>query len=577
MERSEISELRHELESGAIAKLYVVQPGKGPYHVTAIGAEGNESRFLVPEVLLPSLIQLADSHGIPMQSDAAQSRSVEWLAENWLSLFMVITCLISLVGFQSFQKKMGLMSKMAVKPQHSARRFQDVAGVGSAKQRLLELVSFLKEPKRYGKLGGKLPHGILLVGPPGTGKTLLAEAVAGEAGVPVFVVSGSEFVEMYAGLGAARVRELFAAAKKVAPCIIFIDELDALGSKRTMSGSGNGQENNQTLNQLLVEMAGFGANAGIIVLAATNRPDTLDKALTRPGRFDERIEVSLPTIAERRSILEVVIQREHIPTGNDVDLDLVARATAGFSGADIVALMNRAAVSAGAAEATAVTLRHIEDARDAMLIGVPGSLEIFERLPQVHQRASYHEAGHAVLAFILPDATLGQPELYSASVGKIGRTLGRVVRIPIHDLEFHTLRSLIAELAIILGGRVGEELREGATRAEISAGAEDDLRFASDLARRMVLQLGLGSRLGLANYSAGAESPVSLRELDPQTAREAHLDIADLLSAAHETAMATISANRWFFEAVVLELMTGKRLTLLDMKRIYDSAHVGSH
>src|SRR5437016_604417 len=364
--------------------------------------------------------------------------------------------------------------------------FKDVAGVDEAKEELREIIEFLREAQKFQKLGGRIPKGVLLVGPPGTGKTLLARAVAGEANVPFFSISGSDFVEMFVGVGASRVRDLFEQGKKNAPCIIFIDEIDAVGRHRGAGLGGGHDEREQTLNQLLVEMDGFESNEGVILMAATNRPDVLDPALLRPGRFDRRVVVSRPDVRGREEILRVHTRK--IPLADDVDLSVLARGTPGFSGADLANMVNEAALSAARQNRKAVLQYDFELAKDKVLMGVEGkSLILSEEEKEV---TAYHEAGHALVAAKLPKSD----PVHKVTIIPRGMALGVTMQLPIDDKHNYTKEYLETEIAIMMGGRIAEELVFGPEK--VTTGAAQDIQQATNIARRMVTQFGMSAVIG---------------------------------------------------------------------------------
>ena len=364
--------------------------------------------------------------------------------------------------------------------------FTDVAGVDEAKEDLHEIVDFLKDPKKFQKLGGKIPTGCLLVGPPGTGKTLLARAVAGEAAVPFFTISGSDFVEMFVGVGASRVRDMFAQAKKQAPCIIFIDEIDAVGRHRGAGLGGGNDEREQTLNQLLVEMDGFSDNQGVIVVAATNRPDVLDPALLRPGRFDRQITVPTPDIKGRDEILTV--HSKNMPMGPDVDLHVIARGTPGFAGADLANILNEGALLAARKNHNIITMADLEEARDKVMMGAERKSMIMK--DDEKELTAYHEGGHALVTIYMP----ASDPIHKATIIPRGRALGMVMRLPESDRFSATRERLKADIAVAMGGRVAEELIFG--HEKVTSGASSDIKMATSLARNMVTQWGLSDVIG---------------------------------------------------------------------------------
>ena len=369
--------------------------------------------------------------------------------------------------------------------------FEDVAGVDEAKEDLQEIVEFLRDPQKFQRLGGRIPRGVLLVGPPGTGKTLLARAIAGEAGVPFFSISGSDFVEMFVGVGASRVRDMFEQAKKNAPCIIFVDEIDAVGRHRGAGLGGGNDEREQTLNQLLVEMDGFEANEGIILIAATNRPDVLDPALMRPGRFDRQIQVPNPDFIGREKILKVHARK--VPLAPDVDLKIVARGTPGFSGADLMNLVNEAALLAARRSKRIVTSQEFEDARDKIMMGAERRTLVMT--DEEKKLTAYHEGGHALVSLNVP----GSIPIHKATIIPRGRALGMVQGLPERDQISQSYEQLVAMLAMAMGGRVAEELIFGA--AKTTSGAASDIQQATRIARAMVTQLGFSDKLGTVAYA----------------------------------------------------------------------------
>jgi cell division protease FtsH len=442
-------------------------------------------------------------------------------------------------------------------------RFTDVAGVDEAEDELKEIVEFLKNPKKYTNLGGRIPKGVLLVGPPGTGKTLLARAVAGEAGVPFFSLSGSEFVEMFVGVGAARIRDLFQQAEAKAPCIVFIDELDALGKVRVQSPMGSHEEREQTLNQLLAEMDGFDARKGVIIMAATNRPEVLDPALLRPGRFDRQVLVDKPDVRGREEILR--IHAKGVKMGPDVDLKIVAARTAGFAGADLANLVNEAALLAARNDKTAVGAKDFESAIDRLVAGLEK-----KRVMSTKERkiVAYHESGHAIVASVLP----GLDPVHKISIVQRGfGALGYTMQLPLEDRYLMTRSDLLSQLAVLLAGRTAEEI----ALREISTGAQNDLQRASDIARAMVTEFGMSDALGAVNYDGNRRA----RFLDipiahdrgvygEETAQQIDAEVKRILTDAHDTARRVLTEKRDKLEAVTarlleIEVMEGDELRQL--------------
>lgn len=373
--------------------------------------------------------------------------------------------------------------------------FKDVAGIEEAKQELQEIVEFLKSPLKFERLGGKIPKGALLIGPPGTGKTLLARAIAGEANVPFFSISGSDFVEMFVGVGASRVRDMFEQAKKASPCILFVDEIDAVGRHRGAGLGGGNDEREQTLNQLLVEMDGFEANSGIILLAATNRPDVLDPALLRPGRFDRQIYVSNPDIKGRAEILAVHVKK--VPMAPDVELEVIARGTPGFSGADLANLVNEAALLAARRNKTMVTMKDFEDAKDKVMMGTERRSLVMDDKEKL--MTAYHEAGHAICSLHLPESD----PLHKVTIIPRGRALGVTMQLPEKDKYSQSMMYLTSRLSILFGGRIAEEMILG--KEKVSTGASNDIQVATAIARKMVAEWGMSDKLGPIAYEEPQE------------------------------------------------------------------------
>jgi len=443
--------------------------------------------------------------------------------------------------------------------------FEDVAGVDEAKEDLQEIVEFLRDPQKFQRLGGRIPRGVLLVGPPGTGKTLLARAIAGEAGVPFFSISGSDFVEMFVGVGASRVRDMFEQAKKNAPCIIFVDEIDAVGRHRGAGLGGGNDEREQTLNQLLVEMDGFEANEGIILIAATNRPDVLDPALMRPGRFDRQIQVPNPDFIGREKILKVHARK--VPLAPDVDLKVVARGTPGFSGADLMNLVNEAALLAARRSKRIVTNQEFEDARDKIMMGAERRTLVMT--DEEKKLTAYHEGGHALVSLNMP----GSIPIHKATIIPRGRALGMVQGLPERDQISQSYEQLIAMLAMAMGGRVAEELIFGS--AKTTSGAASDIQQATRIARAMVTQLGFSDKLGTVAYADPQQEQFlgysigRTQTFSEQTQETIDAEVRRLVQQAYDKAKRILVDKRADLDVLANALLEFETLTGDEIKGLF--------
>ncbi len=449
--------------------------------------------------------------------------------------------------------------------------FEDVAGIDEAKEELEEIIDFLKDPGRFTKLGARIPKGVLLAGSPGTGKTLLAKAIAGEADVPFFTISGSDFVEMFVGVGASRVRDLFVQGKKNAPCIIFIDEIDAVGRHRGAGLGGGHDEREQTLNQLLVEMDGFEANEGVIIVAATNRPDVLDPALLRPGRFDRQVIVPVPDVLGRQRILEIYAKKTKMKA--DVDMEIVARGTPGFSGADLENLVNEAALMAARSGAKKIDKEMIDRAKDKIMMGAERrSMIITESEKEV---TAYHEAGHAIVARLLPDTD----PIHKVSIIPRGRALGVTMQLPTDERYTHSKKFLENTLCILFGGRVAEKL----VFNEITTGAGNDIERASNMARKMVCEWGMSEELGPLAYGKKEEQIFLGREISQHrdfsedTARKIDFEVQQIIRAANEKVVALLTENMDILKRVAEELLEEETIMLEDIEDILDELRPGQY
>ncbi len=448
--------------------------------------------------------------------------------------------------------------------------FADVAGADESKQELEEVVDFLKDPQKFSRLGGRIPKGVLLVGPPGTGKTLLAKAVAGEADVPFFSISGSDFVEMFVGVGASRVRDMFAQAKKNAPCLLFIDEIDAVGRHRGAGLGGGNDEREQTLNQLLVEMDGFDDNENVILIAATNRPDVLDPALLRPGRFDRQVTVSNPDIKGREEILKVHVRK--VPLAKDVDLAVVARGTPGFSGADLANLVNEAALLAARKNKRKVTAQDFDDAKDKVLMGNERkSMAMDEKEKML---TAYHEAGHAICSLNVKETD----PIHKATIIPRGRALGMVQQLPEKDQYSYTRAKMLSRLVILMGGRVAEELKFGYDA--VTSGASSDIAAATNLARSMVTEWGMSDTLGPVLYSENSgevflgRSVTQNKNMSEDTARLVDAEIKRLVTEGHAQATKILKEKTKDWETLAQALMEYETLTGEEIKDLLDGKKI---
>ena len=456
-------------------------------------------------------------------------------------------------------KAMGFgKSKARLLTENSSRvTFEDVAGIDEAKQELEEIVEFLKDPHKFQRLGGKIPKGCLLVGPPGTGKTLLARAIAGEANVPFFTISGSDFVEMFVGVGASRVRDMFEQGKKNAPCIIFIDEIDAVGRHRGAGLGGGNDEREQTLNQLLVEMDGFETNEGVILIAATNRPDVLDPALLRPGRFDRQVTVPNPDILGREKILKVHMRK--VPLAPDVDPRVIARGTPGFSGADLANLINEAALLAARIGKRVVTMQEFEDAKDKVMMGAERRSMVMTE--DEKKLTAYHEAGHALVGLKVPK----YDPLHKVTIIPRGRALGITMSLPERDRLSYSKLELESKLAVMYGGRVAEELVFG--KENVTTGAGNDIQQATSWARRMITEFGFSDKLGRLRYSDNEEeiflghSVTRQKNVSDKTAALIDEEVRRLIDEAEKTARVILTKDRKELEIIAKALLEYETLT----------------
>jgi len=528
-------------------------------HVEKVEVDGREYRFEIKNTMKKGRNETAITVGPSEDGNVAaellkQKVAVEYKADEnsalwWTAGTFVIPMIFLVVMFYLFMRQLQSGGGKAMSFGKSRARllneaqnkvtFADVAGIDEAKDELEEIIAFLKDPKKFQRLGGRIPKGVLMMGPPGTGKTLLARAIAGEAGVPFFSISGSDFVEMFVGVGASRVRDLFEQGKKHAPCIIFIDEIDAVGRHRGAGLGGGHDEREQTLNQLLVEMDGFESNEGVIIIAATNRPDVLDPAILRPGRFDRRITVPRPDIRGREGILAVHTKR--VPMGGDVDLQILAAGTPGFVGADLENLVNEAALLAARQDKESVTMADFELAKDKVLMGSERRSMVMSE--KERRTSAWHEAGHTLAGRFVE----GNDDVHKVSIIPRGAALGVTMFLPSEDRHLMTRQQTLARIAMALGGRVAEEIAFG----EMTTGASDDIKRATRLARAMVCELGMSEKLGPVAYGEREEAVFLGREMashrddySEATAREIDAEIRRIVDEQYGIVRAVILAHR---------------------------------
>ena len=559
------TEFIEEVDAGRISEVTIAgQKVNGKFRGGGKYPEGETFLTFLPPDYSDELVRELRASNVVITAEEPRENPLIQFLVFWAPILLIIGLWIFFMRqMQTGGNKALSFGKSKAKLMNTVGKkvtFKDVAGVEEAKEELSEIVEFLKEPQKFQKLGGKIPKGVLLMGPPGTGKTLLARAIAGEANVPFFSISGSDFVEMFVGVGASRVRDLFEQGKKNAPCIVFIDEIDAVGRHRGAGLGGGHDEREQTLNQLLVEMDGFESNEGVILIAATNRPDVLDPALLRPGRFDRRVVVDRPDINGRLGILEV--HTREIPLAEDVDLRTIARGTPGFAGADLANLVNEAALVAARRDRKAVTMDDFEFAKDKVLMGVERkTLMMTEDEKRV---TAYHEAGHALVAAFLP----GSDPLHKVTIIPRGRALGLTMQLPLEDKYTHKKAYVEAQIAILMGGRVAEEL----TQEDVTTGAGNDIERATDLARKMVREWGM-SDLGPVALGANGE-PVFLgrdyaerSDYSDETASRIDAEITRLVEGGHRKATDILEEHRELLDRLARELLERESL---EGSEVYD-------
>ena len=558
---------------------YKLDFGNGDMQLQVSGIEGTV-QFYAPdpqymeEQIDPYVKAYNENHATPMTQDLQRPQQNTWLLTM---LPMIVVVVIMFIAYFYMMRKLNAgmgdagkqmnFGRAKVKRLEDEKRkttFADVAGADEEKEELAEIVEFLKNPKKYNELGARIPKGVLLVGPPGTGKTLLARAVAGEAGVPFFSISGSDFVEMFVGVGASRVRDLFDQAKKNSPCIVFIDEIDAVGRQRGAGLGGGHDEREQTLNQLLVEMDGFGANEGVIMIAATNRPDILAPALMRPGRFDRQVMVGYPDIKGREAILKVHARGK--PLAPDVDLKTIAGSTAGFTGADLENLLNEAALLAARKNLKAITMAEIEEATIKVVVGTEKKSHVMT--DKEKKLTAYHEGGHAVATYYCPT----QDPVHQISIIPRGMAGGYTMQVPMEDRSYKSKKEMEEDLVVMLGGRVAEAL----TLDDISTGASNDIERATKLARAMVTKYGMSTALGPITYGRDESEPFlgrdmgHIRDYSEETAAAIDKEIKCIMTNAYDRTENILHTHRDKLDAVAHYLFQFEKMGGEDFKLLME-------
>ena len=567
----EYSNFLQQVDEGQVSRVVIIQN-----NIRGTLQDGKEFTTVTPDA----------PNNDPGLYQRLTNKNVEIAAENppeppwWSTMFSTIVPIVLLIGVWYFimQQTQGGGGRVMSFGKSRARmsgadkikvNFKDVAGADEAKQELEEVVEFLKHPKKYNDLGARIPKGVLLFGPPGTGKTLLARAVAGEAGVPFFSISGSDFVEMFVGVGASRVRDLFNQAKKNAPCIVFIDEIDAVGRQRGAGVGGGHDEREQTLNQLLVEMDGFAANEGIIIMAATNRPDILDPALMRPGRFDRQIVVDKPDVRGRLAILKVHCKGK--PVDKDVDLDILARRTPGFTGADLSNLVNEAALLSARRDKKTIGMQEMEEAIERVMAGPERKSHVMS--DEEKKLTAYHEGGHTLVGMLLKHAD----PVHKVTIIPRGRAGGYTLMLPKEDRSYATRTELMDRLKVAMGGRVAEEI----VLKEISTGASADIQSASRIARSMVMQYGMSELLGPISYGESPNHQVFLgrdfnhqRNYSEEVACDIDKEVRRYMDEAYEACRKIINDNRDKLELIAQALLEYETLNAKQLEELMEKGHL---
>ena len=556
------SDFMNEVEDKRVSEVTIAGA-----HVTGMLSDGRAFYTYAPQD--PSMVETLRKNGVVVKAEPEDtSANTFWgIVISWFPMILLVGVWIYFMRqANSGNNKAMSFGKSRARLIENTKKvtFADVAGCDESKQELEEIIDFLKDPTKFQRLGGRIPRGVLMVGPPGTGKTLLAKAVAGEANVPFFSISGSDFVEMFVGVGASRVRDMFQQAKKNAPCLLFIDEIDAVGRHRGAGLGGGNDEREQTLNQLLVEMVGFDDNQNVIVIAATNRPDVLDPALLRPGRFDRQVTVSNPDKKGREEILKVHVKK--VPLSKDVNLSVIARGTPGFSGADLANLVNEAALLAARKNKRKVTSKDFDEAKDKVLMGNERKSMAMD--DKEKELTAYHEAGHAICSLFTEESD----PIHKATIIPRGRALGMVQQLPEKDQYSYSKTKMLSRLVICMGGRVAEELKFGADK--VTSGASSDIAAATNLARSMVTEWGMSDKLGPVLYAENSgevflgKSVTQNKNISEDTAKLVDAEIKRLVTTGYERAKKLLEEKKTEWETLAKALIEYETLTGEEIKDV---------
>ena len=556
------SDFMNEVEDKRVSEVTIAGA-----HVTGMLSDGRAFYTYAPQD--PSMVETLRKNGVVVKAEPEDtSANTFWgIVISWFPMILLVGVWIYFMRqANSGNNKAMSFGKSRARLIENTKKvtFADVAGCDESKQELEEIIDFLKDPTKFQRLGGRIPRGVLMVGPPGTGKTLLAKAVAGEANVPFFSISGSDFVEMFVGVGASRVRDMFQQAKKNAPCLLFIDEIDAVGRHRGAGLGGGNDEREQTLNQLLVEMDGFDDNQNVIVIAATNRPDVLDPALLRPGRFDRQVTVSNPDKKGREEILKVHVKK--VPLSKDVNLSVIARGTPGFSGADLANLVNEAALLAARKNKRKVTSKDFDEAKDKVLMGNERKSMAMD--DKEKELTAYHEAGHAICSLFTEESD----PIHKATIIPRGRALGMVQQLPEKDQYSYSKTKMLSRLVICMGGRVAEELKFGADK--VTSGASSDIAAATNLARSMVTEWGMSDKLGPVLYAENSgevflgKSVTQNKNISEDTAKLVDAEIKRLVTTGYERAKKLLEEKKTEWETLAKALIEYETLTGEEIKDV---------